>query len=292
MESQIFEILEKYWLGFINLLPNIFFALLIFFIMIFIAKRIKKSIFKRTEKRLHDKLLARFLSNTSKWGVIIIGITLSLKVLGLGGLASSIAAGAGLSGIVFGFAFKDIGENFLSSILLAFNRPFSIGDTVETNSINGIIKSLDLRNTHIRSFDGKDIYIPNSMILKNPLKNYTRDGLLRYGFMVGIDYQNDIKKAKLYILNEIKKIEGVIDDPVPIIYVDEFGTSTINLKILYWVNLFEYKGSIFDLKTEIMEKVKNVLTQNGFSLPAEIIELKIYDETMPIPLRVEKNKTM
>ena len=192
----------------------------------------------RTERRLDDPLLAKFLATLSKWTVIAIGLAMALHVVELGGIARGIFATAGLSGIVLGFAFRDIGENFLAGVLLAFNRPFSIGDIVETNEIKGTIKTLDLRNTHIRSFDGKDIYVPNAMIIKNPLLNSTRDGLLRFDFTVGVDYSNDIHRAWELIQKTLTDKSGVLKDPAPFVMFEELAVNRLNLRAYYWVNLF------------------------------------------------------
>jgi small-conductance mechanosensitive channel len=90
---------------------------------------------------------------------------------------------------IIGFTFKDIGENFLSGILMAFKSPFRIGDLVQTGDITGYVTSLSLRETTLKSLDGKDVFIPNSTILKEPLSNFTIDGFLRYEFVIGVDYQ-------------------------------------------------------------------------------------------------------
>ena len=114
-----------------------------------------------------------------------------------------------------------------------------VGDTVKSGDIEGTVKTLDLRNTHIRSFDGKDIYIPNAMIVKTPLVNYTRDGLLRFDFAVGIDYEDDIDRAREIILAIIKSKEGILKTNEPFVIVEDLGKNTVNLRAYYWMNLFD-----------------------------------------------------
>lgn len=238
-------------------------------------------------KRTDDPLLAKFIAKVFQWGIILVGLALAMHFVGLGGIARGLLTGAGITGVVLGFAFRDIGENFLAGVLLAFNRPFDVGDTVESDTIKGVVKTLDLRNTHIRSFDGKDIYIPNAMILKNPLLNYTRDGLLRFDFVVGIDQEDDADKARTLILDKINELDGLLKDPAPVVAVEELAKSTVNLRVYYWVNLFEFKGSALDLKTTAITQTKEILINEGFTLPADIQELKIYKQENPIPLTVE-----
>jgi small conductance mechanosensitive channel len=130
-------------------------------------------------------LLSNFLANTLFFFFVTLGVVTSLGILGFSGTVTKILAGAGISGFIIGFAFKDIGENFLAGILLAFKRPFSIGDTIETNGLTGTVYDFKLRETLIKTSDGIDAFIPNSIIIKNILKNHTLDHLLRKEFVVG-----------------------------------------------------------------------------------------------------------
>ena len=286
MQEQFLKVMQKYWEDFWMLLPKMAVAIIVLIVTFMIAHSIKKIVQKRTERRLDDLLLAKFLATLSKWTVIAIGLAIAMHVVELGGIARGIFATAGLSGIVLGFAFRDIGENFLAGVLLAFNRPFSVGDTVETNDIKGTIKTLDLRNTHIRSFDGKDIYVPNAMIVKSPLLNSTRDGLLRFDFAVGVDYSNDIPRARDLILKTLTGKPGVLKDPGPLVMVEEFANNRVNLRAYYWVNIFEYKESAVELKNDIMNQTKEELLNSGFKFTADIVELKIHQKEQPITLKL------
>jgi small conductance mechanosensitive channel len=116
---------------------------------------------------------------------------ITLYLLGLNSFTNKVLAGAGLLAFVIGFALKDIGENFLAGIILAFKSPFKLDDLIEVNNIIGFVKDINIRETHIKTPDGKDVFLPNSIILKNPMFNYTIDGFLRYEFVVGIAYENN-----------------------------------------------------------------------------------------------------
>jgi small-conductance mechanosensitive channel len=149
---------------------------------------------------------------------------------------------------------------------------------------------MNFRNTHVRTFDGQDIFVPNAMLIKNPLSNYTRDGLLRYQYTLGIDYGDDIALAmktvldKLWSLHELEQTPGLR----PFIMIDSFGTSTVNLAIYFWVNTFRHKpnADVVTIRNKAMAAGVEALTKSGFSLPADIIELKIYQEGQPIPVKM------
>ena len=289
MKDRLMLVLEKYWEDFWFLLPKIVLAIGVLIIAFIIARRVKKIVQNRTSKRLDDPLLAKFIAKVFQWTIIVVGFAIAMQIVELGGIARGLLTSAGITGIVLGFAFRDIGENFLAGVLLAFSRPFNVGDTVQSDSIKGVVKTLDLRNTHIRSFDGKDIYIPNAMILKNPLLNYTRDGLLRFDFVVGIDQGDDANQVRALIIKNLDNMDGVLNEPAPFVAVEELATSTVNLRVYYWVNLFEYKESALELKTNIINQTKETLIDEGFSLPADIQELKIYKEENPIPLKLQSD---
>lgn len=290
MDNMI-EILQSYMETFLVLLPKIAIAVIIFIIILIIASKLSRLVRRTASLKMDDPLIVRFLARLARWSLVVAGLILCMFILGLGGIAGGLIAGAGVSAIIIGFAFKDIGENFLSGIILAFSRPYNIGDKVETGEVYGIVRALDLRNTHIKTFDGKDVYVPNAMVLKNPLINYTRDGYLRYEFLVGIDYEDDINNASDVIIEAVKGVEGVLDgENTPEVHVDELSTSTINLKVYFWTDTFDHSKDDFQIKTEVMNETKKALIENKITMPADILELKVYNEKLPIPIKLIDNK--
>lgn len=286
------EVLESYWDTFLFLLPKIVTALIVFIIFVVIAAYLSRLVRRAASLRMDDPLVVRFLGRLARWSVVVLGVILCMFILGLGGIAGGLIAGAGVSALIIGFAFKDIGENFLAGIILAFSRPYNIGDKVESGEIFGIVRALDLRNTHIKTFDGKDVYVPNAMVLKNPLVNYTRDGYLRYDFIVGIDYDDDIRNASDIILEAVKGVRGVLgSDRSPEIHVEELSTSTINLRVYFWTDTFDLSRDDLQIKTDVMNETKKALLENNITMPADILELKVYNEKLPIPIKlIDKRK--
>ena len=189
---------------------------------------------------------------------------------------------------LIGFAFKDIGENFLAGVMLAFKRPFRMGDTVMTAGVEGIITEMSLRETHLKTFDGKDVYIPNANILKSNLTNDTVDGLLRYEIDLGLDYGTNLDVAFPIILKTVKSINGVLQIPEPKVYVDSFGESTINIQYTLWVDLFDTSIDRFAIKSAAYYKVWDKLTENNVAMPGKIIELKSYTEDLPLNIKTNK----
>jgi small-conductance mechanosensitive channel len=146
--------------------------------------------------------------------------------------------------------------------------------------------SLDLRTTHLRTFDSKDVYIPNGIILTTPVTNFTRNGLIRMDFIVGIDFNDDIEKAIGLIESTVRRIEGVQRENPPYAAVDELATNTVNLKVFFFTETDDYKKGTVLLKGKVMQEVKKALLDQGFGLPANVLELKMYDHQQHLPVEL------
>ncbi len=261
-KESFLKVIESHWESLLLFLPKFIAGLIVLLITIFIGIRIGKAVMRSLEKHMKDKLLPRFLGRLSKWGFIVLGIALAADTMGFGGLAGGILASAGVTAVVLGFALRDIGENFIAGVVLAFKRPFNVGDTIQTGSYIGKIEAIDLRSAHLRTFDGKDVFIPNSQIFKNPLINFTKDGLIRYEFGLTIALDKDEEKITQLILSELRKIEGVLPEPPTLVAIDELTPAGMRLKVYFWINAFETKDSLI-LRSNVIRRTKKVLLGEG-----------------------------
>lgn len=218
---------------------------------------------------------------------------LALNAAGLGGVAAGILTAAGASAVVLGFAFKDIGENFIAGIILAFSRPFDVNDTVEIGDNFGKVKALEFRYTKLKTFNGKDVYIPNSDVLTEPVTNYTEDGFFRWDFVIGIAYEDNIEGAKKTVLEALRKEPGVIEDEEHENFVieDELATSTVNLKVFFWVDTKDFRRMALITKGNVVKNVKEALEDAGYYMPADIHEIKLYGGETEFPVRLQPEKT-
>ncbi|TVZ51614.1 mechanosensitive ion channel family protein [Dokdonia sp. Hel_I_53] len=277
---------------FMDQLPDITIGILIIIVGILVAGWIGRFARRKISANTKDPLMSKFLGTAIKFTVIIITIMLALKAAGLGGIATGILTAAGASAVVLGFAFKDIGENFIAGIILAFNRPFDVDDTVEIGPNFGKVKTLDLRYTKLKTFDGKDVYIPNSDVLTEPVTNYTEDGFFRWDFIIGIAYEDNIEGAKETVLKALEKEPNVINDALHENFVieDELATSTVNLKVFFWVDTKDFRKTALITKGNVVRNVKEALEDAGFYMPADIQEIKLYGGVKEFPLSFRKQK--
>ncbi|MGO3181960.1 MAG: mechanosensitive ion channel family protein [Aequorivita sp.] len=279
--------LDNYYHEFLKVLPRIALAILIIILGVLIAQFITNLYQRRFQQKSEDPLMAKFLAQAIKIILVIIAIMIALRVAGLDGIATGLLTAVGGGAIILGFAFQDIGKNFLAGVILAFNRPFSINDTIKIDNIFGKVKALSFRYSHIKTFDGRDIYIPNSDVLTKPVENYTADGFYRVDFTVGVGYEDNISNAK-------KVIQGILDNNTEIVrdeehenfvIEDELAASTVNLKVFFWVDTKDYRRASRVLRGIVIREVKEELFNKGFNLPADIKELKIYGTEDAIPIK-------
>jgi len=263
--QDVIQYVEGYYRGIVAVTPKLLLGIAVILISWMIAARVKTFADNRLKRRMSDPLLATFIANLVKAVLIVIGILFMFRVIGFTGVAQSILAGAGISAFIIGFALKDIGENFLAGILLAFKRPFSVGDIIESNGVKGKVVALNLRDIEIKS-DSKNIFIPNALLIKNTLVNYNSEGFLLQDFTIGLEYGSDYKKAIALITDMMKEDAEIIDKGYRNnAVVSGISGTTVQINIRYWV---QTDDQISDGKhrSEVIIKVTETLKENGFNL--------------------------
>lgn len=276
-------VLVESWNNFIELLPAILIAAIIFIIGMFLIKQIGRAAQSIIATRAKDPLVIDFLVNIINMILTILLVVICLSILGLGSITDKILAGAGITTFLVGFALKDIGENFLAGIIMAFRRPFRVGDLIEVNNVKGKVQRMSLRETSIKTLDGIDIFIPNGIIIKNALENYTNDPYQREEFTIGISYNDNPQEIIETIENLLKEFEDVQANPASQVIVTEFTANFIHLRILYWIRTNHMKVNILRLKSDIMIKTFETFKEKGYSIPNNSVQtIKIQQDNKDI----------
>jgi small-conductance mechanosensitive channel len=276
MLDDALRVANTYWTQFLYVLPRLVVAAILLAAVWVGASRLREWLAAKLGAHASDPLLIDFLTQIGRWLLIGLGVVLALNILGLSQLVSGMLAGLGLSAFVVGFAFKDIAENFLAGILLAFNRPFSINDTIQIKDMFGRVTHLNLRTTVILTFDGRDISIPNAIVLKEPLINFTHNGYIRQQFVVGIGYGDDVDKAIGLIISEIKQEPDVTQDAgkESFAVLTELATNSVNLTVYFWATTESYRKGILKLQSRVMNRIRTRLAAEGYNFPSNIVELQ------------------
>lgn len=267
----------EFWHSVLTFLPKLFIAAIIFLIFYILAYFLRWLFRKQLINKLKSSIVATFTGEVLFWITLMVGGLAALGALGFKNIAGSLLAGAGISAVIFGFAFKDILENFLAGFIIAVQKPFKVGDIIEVQSFKGPVRALELRSTQMRLADGRDIWIPNALIVKGVLTNYTRDGLLRHEFTVILNMATDIEKARNMILDFIDSLPNVLKKPMPNVLVDEITATGVKVRILFWINQGsssvkadpEARGE--SIKSHVIRGTKEVLMKNDFGLVHSVV---------------------
>lgn len=254
-------------------------SLLILLIFWLLSRGIGKLTRSVLHKRVSSPLLVEIAARAMALPVILIGLYLVLQIAGLTRLAVTVLGGTGLVGIVLGLAFREIAENSLASILLSVRNPFRTGDWIQIGDYQGIVQNLNMRTTILMTLDGNNVQIPNALVFKSVITNFSSNPGRRAEFYVGIGYANSIVKAQDLIIGALRAHPAVLNDPEPVAIVDELGPSTVNIRVQFWFDGKSY--SIFKVRSSLMRQVKRALQDAGISMPAPVHEI-IFPEGVPL----------
>lgn len=290
MGKSLSDAFSEFYYQLIGVFPTLLFAVLIFLIIAGIGYFGSRIWERRLKKKIREPIIQIFFVNVFRWFLYLLALITALDILGLSGVLGGLIAGASISAIVIGFAFKDIAENFLSGILLAFSRPFRLGDIVEVDKFRGRVRNIKTRTTTIRTGDGRDIILPNAMLIKNPVTNFTRDGLMRYQFTFGVDTPTPTAEVRAIIMNYLFSEADILKEPRPNVNLTEINSSDVTIRVAFWVNLFrEKKANRVDLGepilNKVMDRVKELMIENNINMPGQIVELKSYAESNPVLIK-------
>jgi small conductance mechanosensitive channel len=190
-----------------------------------------------------ETLLAPFIGNMLLRSVVgslistflvIGGLLLALAALKLTHVVLSILGLSAVVGLAVGFAFRDITENFIASVLLGLRRPFQIGDYVTVSGQSGVVKSLNTRATVLVTLEGNHVRIPNSVIFKEIMVNSTASPSFRNSFDVVIPYEASTAAAIEAISGALRGLKGILADPPPRTLVEALEPGGVRLRAYFW----------------------------------------------------------
>ncbi len=260
-------------------LPLILLAVLILPLTWWLSSALTGAIRRLLAPRVDQDFLRDLIARAIAIPVFLLGIYIVLQIAGLTGLAVSLLGGAGIIGIVLGFAFRDIAENFLASLFLSIRRPFQQGDVIAVADHEGVVQTMNTRSTILLTIDGNHVQIPNATVFKSTIVNYTAAPARRVTAEVGIGYDDLIADAQEVIVAVLRAHEAILHDPPPMVLVDALGASTVNLKADFWID--GRTLSPLRVRSSALRLIKRALTEHGISMPDEAREI-IFPKGVPI----------
>jgi small conductance mechanosensitive channel len=268
--------------------PMLLMSLVLLIATLVLAKYAARGSRALLEPRVSSKLLRDVVSRAMAIPVFLLGLYFVLSVSGLTGLAVTVIGSTGLMGLVLGFAFRDIVENFLASVLISMNRPFATGDHIEVSGHSGFVQSVNTRSTLLMTLEGNHVQIPNATIYKSTIINFTANPKARFDFLIGIGYEDSITYAQKIALGVLQEHSAVIDDPEPMILVEQLGASTVNIRVYFWVDIKKF--SALKVRSAVIRQIKVAFEEVGISMPDEAREV-VFPKGVPVQMLSDAQAT-
>jgi small-conductance mechanosensitive channel len=211
---------------------------------------------------------------------VVLGIVLALNLIGATTLMATVLGGAGVIGIALGFAVRDALENYISSIMLSLRQPFRANDHVVVDGHEGKVVRLTSRATILMTLDGNHLRIPNSIVFKAVILNYTRNPERRLEFELGVDANDDPGAAISTGVGALAALDFILVDPAPSGVIVTVGDSNIVLRFMAWID--QSNADFLKARSRAIRATKMAVEAAGFTLPEPIYRLRL-DQLPELP---------
>ena len=263
---------------FIVRLPYFMVAVVVLLVFWLLSLIFKSVVSKLLSKSHTHRNLVRVFQRIGGALIFFIGLMVAMVIAIPGFTPAKLVGALGIGSVAIGFAFKDIFQNLLSGILLLLSEPFRIGDQIVSGEFEGTVEDIKVRATTIRTYDGRQVVIPNSQLYTSALTVNTAYKRRRLELTVGIGYEDDIRKAREVILQALEKAETVSKLAEPSVVATEFGASSIDLKVRWFINDGTQANKVASIH-EVIVEIKDQLDAAGVNIPFPIRTLDFSDES-------------
>lgn len=254
-----------------NFAPVIAFALAVLLLFVLLSWLVGR--WSAPFRRFSPNPFVQEVMRTAVRGVLVLtGLVLALHVADATAIAGALVGTAGVAGIALGFAFKDLIENYLASVLLSLRQPFSPDDHVSVDGFEGKVVRLTSRATVLMTLEGNHVRIPNARVFKGVIVNFTRNPRRRFDFTIGVSAGADLSSAQAVGVEVLRRMPGVLDDPEPWAWIVEIGDSSVPICFHGWVD--QRETSFVRARSEAIRLVKEALETAGIELPEPIYRIR------------------
>ncbi|QIE47395.1 mechanosensitive ion channel family protein [Pseudohalocynthiibacter aestuariivivens] len=277
------EKLNDYIEGFWAVLPQLI-ASLIFVLLVWVVAALVRAFLPRILRRARTRNalieVSTMLLTVLIWFFgLLIAATIAFPTITPGKALTAL----GVGGIAIGLAFKDTFENFFAGVLVLLREPFTRGDFIECEGIEGQVELVTVRDTRLRQTDGQLVVTPNGFLFKNPVTVRTSKDLRRTTIICGVAYGEDVDAARDVIAEAVRKVDLVHSDVKDVqIYAHEFADSSINFEITWWTGSTPL--DIRQSRDKVIAAVKRALDDAEIEIPFPYRTLTFKD---PLRTRAE-----
>jgi small-conductance mechanosensitive channel len=216
-----------------------------------------------------------------KYALFGLGFLLALAVAGIDLSRFTLIAGA--LGVGIGFGLQNVVNNFISGLILAFERPIHIGDVIEVGSLTGTAQRIGIRSSSIRTFDGAEVIVPNGDLISAQVVNWTlSDNMRRIEISIGVAYGTEPKQVLDILTQVAREHPDVLGQPEPIALFREFGDSSLNFTLRFWTSQFD---KWVQIRSEVAVALNQALKEAGIQIPfpQRDLHLRSIDSSLKLP---------
>ena len=271
--SYIRNLIHNWEKSVLDYLPDVFLAAVILIAFILLAKFVRRMILKFYSEtiKVHQDI-ASIIASFIYFFFILSGVFLALQILGLESVLTKLLAGAGIIGIVAGFAFKDIASNLFAGLLLKSQQPFKKGDWVSIDNSYGAVQELGWITTTIHTVPGQEVFVPNQLIYNTTFSNFSTFQKRRIILESGVSYGDDLDHVKSVALDEVKNIEEVLHNEDIDFFFTKIGNSTYNFQLRFWI-AFSNNNDFQKAMSDIIMRIKKRFEQENISIAYPVTTL-------------------
>lgn len=263
--------------GLFVILPGLAVGLTVFIIFMFASRGINRLV-QRTSGRRRHRNLSLALGRLAQWGVLLVGLLIGVTIAFPTFTPADLIGALGITGIAIGFAFRDILENFLAGILILLTEPFRLNDQIVFEDYEGTVENIETRATTIVTYDGRRVVIPNAKLFKSSVTINTAFDKRRMQYDLTIGNGDDIVSAKQLMLETMRGVDGVLDDPPPDVLVVGYADNGVTIRMRWWVQP-PRRSDALDITDRVLQDVKIALGQKGIDLPYPTQQILFHDQT-------------
>jgi small conductance mechanosensitive channel len=256
-------VLARAWSSVVSVVPGLLAAALVMGATLLVASGVNRVLVIVFKRRIADKTLENLIRQLSYYSLVLLGVLIAADALGFS--PGALVTGLGLTGLVLGFALKDILSNFVSGLLILALRPFEIGDQIVVGPTEGSVERIELRATQIRTYDGRVALVPNAEVFTSRIVNNTADPIRRGNVLLQVGYSTDLEALVERLGRSVASVQGVLADRPVTVRIEELAADAITVNIGFWTDSrrSDYKQTSSDVRRHIASTMEDM----GLPLP-------------------------
>ncbi len=246
-------------------LLTLLFIIVASFLLVFLSRRLSNLLVKRVLHRyIKDTGVTDSIGTIFRYSVILIGFITIFQSAGFD--LSTLGLLAGALGVGIGFGLQNVTNNFISGIIILFERPIKVGDRIEVGDINGDVFSISMRSTTVITIDNISVIVPNSEFINSAVINWSHnDRRVRFKFPLGVSYNEDPARVRKLVIEVLKEHKGVLEEPAPDLWFEGYGDSSLDFNLAVWTSDYIQRPGVF--KSELYYAIFKKFREHNVEIP-------------------------